>query len=509
MSAASHTNYISHTPERDSSSGNGSDAAPSLLARVGSAAQSVLQTLSFGAASSLLPTLNGPSGGGRRTFGGSLQEGSYSSARSHFTGLGRGRRKRTAGALLGHAIDNDPLVIAEDEAFHRRVVQVLLLVGVLMLLFVGSTAIITLDAPRDLVALPSDTALQPHDMRLAQLDSAHEQQEQHEQQQEHEQHESVAAAAAVPVASEPAASYAEHEQQQQLENGSPDMPVAPFPRSTVPDPSEATSAEDEALAAEAQRHVSEQEALARSDTMLGHDQLRREADRLHEEEFQRQQLRLMKLRQEQERLRAEEEAAAAAQSEQQQQGQRRAAPPRRYGPLCTHVLARHTELFGSLDARAPALAQLAQRSAVALAGPARRIRDRLHSGGNPRQRVLFQPRDLRTPLGGRALAEQIGTLRAALATEQGSSADRAAAAAVTSAAAAAAGDSGDADSDLVGEGYVDAQVLEALPESEWRRFALPESPPYDEDSGEPLAWDAASDHGEVWVVGASGAAGSQ
>jgi hypothetical protein len=172
------------------------------------------------------------------------------------------------------------------------------------------------------------------------------------------------------------------------------------------------------------------------------------------------------------------------------------------------VLARHTELFGSLDARAPALAQLAQRSAVALAGPARRIRDRLHSGGNPRQRVLFQPRDLRTPLGGRAVSEQIGALRAALAAEQGSSADHAAAAAAT-AAAAAAGDSGDADADLVGEGYVDAQVLEALPESEWRRFALPESPPYDEDSGEPLAWDAASDHGEVWVVGASGAAGSQ
>lgn len=383
---------------------------------------------------------------------------------------GRSKPRSGAGAgLFGIARDDDPLVRAEDELFHRRVVSVLLMVGVIMLLFVGASAIITLEAPQELTASAADgsalqgsaTDTQPHNPNdaYAALDRS-------------DSTQSIpsipprfAVAAPVPGASDGSIR-------------TPRRRPAPTPLSQDHSESvaqalaeaQAADARTAALAADHAQQSGSPAELTRLQRMIArvpHAAPPRSAEEQAAED-------------EEEELDVPVPAAVPA-----SRSRAEISPRRRYGPIGTHQLTRHVDLFASDARKARPLAQLRQRSIVSLADP-----DATHAGhvaaNSARTRIFFQPRDLRAGLDGpsrdQSPAEQMAALREAMSQSHNPSS-------IAS-----------EDHDLLGEGWVDSGALAALAPERQRRFALPQSPPYSRSTGEPLPWEPSSDHGEVWYV---------
>lgn len=170
--ASSHSNYVSHiptsspTPSSSSSSSSSSGVrrpsleSPSLLT-------SILSAMTFGAISvparvvdDLKDVYTSQEHTSSSAAASSINDG-YTATGGVRSSIPPSKKKRRAKRLLGQVASDDPLVLAEDDLFHNKVVSVLVMVGVVMLILMGGTAIVALEVPTSTTSTTSATSVTP------------------------------------------------------------------------------------------------------------------------------------------------------------------------------------------------------------------------------------------------------------------------------------------------------------------------------------------------------------
>ena len=503
--ASLHSNYISHTPVHvkpatpydPSNSAGSSNVAASVLSAVTQGAVAVPAYVSK-SITNMWPAFPSPQ-------------------RKRISRKGRS-------PLGGHLQDEDPLVRAEDEQFQNKVVSVLVLVGVLMLILIGGTAIIALEAP----SISGSGAGQTTDAegsatsRIAQLP---------------------------PLEHDEALMKALHDRASSTIDAQPSrLPSAPRFSEQLP---ASTPVSARVGPTDASVDGDESPSPPASEVGSAHDALPLPAPPASKEK----RLQAERVARERRKARGDKRTAAGAgqrgtndsphehlvfshgqpthnsaglpvgEEELQQPTDSGGHPgsthdelpfpfvpparhrairggryggrsshkgplKRRYGPTSTHQITADTPVYAGAASKEP-IGTLASKSIVALASPEQHTVDVTRKRG--RTHVLFQPRDLRASLnggGGGLAGQQNGHLQHHYGGARGSD--------VASVVPLE-------DSQYIGEGWLSSSSLRALPPSEWRRFALAverRTLP----SGEPEEWARESDHGEVWRKGAQRAA---